>query len=72
MTFFFQAELNKPVTQDGTVESGLPTDGKNSPEKHHSLLLEVSTLSIHTCVYVVILHTYLYMSGFLPPCCHIV
>lgn len=77
MTFFFQAELNKAVTQNGAVESGLPTDGKTSPEKHHSLLLEVSALSTYMCI-CCILHTYLYMLGFpdyivaLLPCCHIV
>lgn len=36
-----KAELNKPVTKSGAVEAGLSTDGKRSPEKHHSLLLEL-------------------------------
>lgn len=36
-----KAELNKPVTENGAVEAGLPTDKKKSLEKHHSLLLEL-------------------------------
>ncbi|XP_074329882.1 putative aspartyl aminopeptidase [Apium graveolens] len=35
-----KAELNKPVTENSDV-GALPTDGKNSPEKHHSLLLKL-------------------------------
>lgn len=35
-----KAELNKPVTENSAV-GALPTDGKNSPEKHHPLLLKL-------------------------------
>lgn len=85
MIIFFQAELNKPVTEKSAV-GGLPTDGKNSPEKHHSLLLEVSALSPSGCTYIQTPSTslnansltYMYILGFsnliifFPTCCHIV
>lgn len=57
VTFFMQADINKPVAENGSVENEVPTDGKKIKEtknsqKHHSLLLQVSNFLVRfSCVF---------------------
>jgi len=51
--YFGQAELDKVISENGPVESGISTDGKNSSkksktdeQKHHSLLLQVGNAHV--------------------------
>lgn len=65
-SYFGQAELNKPVAENGSVESGVPTNENKSSgslstekQKHHSLLLQVRNCVANDVYYPFVLNSYI-------------